>query len=185
MVRAAARSPDRTDPTTGRHGARANAPGRARRPSAHRHAEGLAAGELALGQQQAERALGDSAATNLRLRAETMSFLGNIAHEQGKPTEAEARPPRKSEPAPVDLRKSTRRRRSQTGIGARTRWLPGSFLRRRDRAGRAAPPRGDVGANSCRRWRRRSSRPVKFLFRCGTLPQTSGIPDDARGVSPD
>jgi tetratricopeptide (TPR) repeat protein len=54
-------------------------------------AEALAAGELALAQQQAERALRDSAATNLRLRAEVESFLGNIAHEQGKPTEAEAR----------------------------------------------------------------------------------------------
>lgn len=54
-------------------------------------AEALAAGELTLAQQQAERALRRSAATDLRLRAEAESFLGNIAHERGKPTEAEAR----------------------------------------------------------------------------------------------
>lgn len=54
-------------------------------------AEALAAGEFALAQQQAERALRDSAATDLRLRAEIESFLGNIAHARGRPTEAEAR----------------------------------------------------------------------------------------------
>lgn len=54
-------------------------------------AEALAAGELTLAQQQAERALRRSAVTDLRLRAEAESFLGNIAHERGKPTEAEAR----------------------------------------------------------------------------------------------
>jgi tetratricopeptide (TPR) repeat protein len=54
-------------------------------------AEALAAGELTLAQRQAERALLRSAATDLRLRAEAESFLGNIAHERGKPTEAEAR----------------------------------------------------------------------------------------------
>lgn len=62
-------------------------------PSEHLRtaAEALAAGELALAQQQAERALRGSAATDLRLRGEAESFLGNIAHERGKPTEAEAR----------------------------------------------------------------------------------------------
>jgi tetratricopeptide (TPR) repeat protein len=54
-------------------------------------AEALAAGELALAQQQAERALRDSAATDLRLRAEAESFLGNIAHERGEGKEAVAR----------------------------------------------------------------------------------------------
>ncbi len=54
-------------------------------------AEALAAGELALAEAQAERALRASADTDLRLRAEAESFLGNIAHERGKPTEAEAR----------------------------------------------------------------------------------------------
>lgn len=54
-------------------------------------AEALAAGELTLAQRQAERALRRSAATDVRLRAEAESFLGNIAHERGRPTEAEAR----------------------------------------------------------------------------------------------
>ncbi|MBV9143659.1 MAG: tetratricopeptide repeat protein [Pseudonocardiales bacterium] len=54
-------------------------------------AEALAAGELALAQKQAEKALHTSAATDLRLRAEAESFLGNIAYERGEPTEAEAR----------------------------------------------------------------------------------------------
>jgi tetratricopeptide (TPR) repeat protein len=54
-------------------------------------AEALAAGEFTLAQKQAERVLRVSTATDLRLRAEAQSFLGNIAHERGKPTEAEAR----------------------------------------------------------------------------------------------
>ncbi len=54
-------------------------------------AEALAAGELTLAKKQAEKALQMSADTDLRLRAEAESFLGNIAHERGKPTEAEAR----------------------------------------------------------------------------------------------
>lgn len=54
-------------------------------------AAALAAGELALAQMQAEKALQSSADTDLRLRAEAESFLGNIAHERGEPTEAEAR----------------------------------------------------------------------------------------------
>ncbi|HKR50185.1 MAG TPA: tetratricopeptide repeat protein [Pseudonocardiaceae bacterium] len=53
-------------------------------------AEALAAGELALAEEQAERALYASADTDLRLRAEAESFLGNIAHERGEPTQAEA-----------------------------------------------------------------------------------------------
>jgi tetratricopeptide (TPR) repeat protein len=53
-------------------------------------AEALAAGELALAQMQAEKALHASADTDLRLRAEAESFLGNIAHERRKPAEAEA-----------------------------------------------------------------------------------------------
>jgi tetratricopeptide (TPR) repeat protein len=53
-------------------------------------AEALAAGELALAQRQAEKALQASANTDLRLRADAESFLGNIAHERGKPAEAEA-----------------------------------------------------------------------------------------------
>jgi tetratricopeptide (TPR) repeat protein len=53
--------------------------------------EALAAGELVLAQKQAERALQASPDTDLRLRAEAESFLGNIAHKRGKPTEAEAR----------------------------------------------------------------------------------------------
>jgi tetratricopeptide (TPR) repeat protein len=54
-------------------------------------AEALAAGELALAEEQAEKALQASADTDLRLRAEAESFLGNIAHERGEPAEAEAR----------------------------------------------------------------------------------------------
>jgi tetratricopeptide (TPR) repeat protein len=54
-------------------------------------AEALAAGELALAQMLAEKALQASADTDLRLRAEAESFLGNIAHERGQPAEAEAR----------------------------------------------------------------------------------------------
>jgi tetratricopeptide (TPR) repeat protein len=54
-------------------------------------AEALAAGELALAEEQAEKALQASANTDLRLRAEAESFLGNIAHERGEPEEAEAR----------------------------------------------------------------------------------------------
>jgi tetratricopeptide (TPR) repeat protein len=54
-------------------------------------AEALAAGELALAQKQAEKALHASADTDLRLRAEAESFLGNIAYERGEPTEAEVR----------------------------------------------------------------------------------------------
>jgi tetratricopeptide (TPR) repeat protein len=54
-------------------------------------AEALAAGELALAEEQAEKALRASADTDLRLHAEAESFLGNIAHERGEPTEAEAR----------------------------------------------------------------------------------------------
>lgn len=53
--------------------------------------EALAAGELTLAEAQAERALQASADTDVRLRAEAESFLGNIAHERRKPTEAEAR----------------------------------------------------------------------------------------------
>ena len=54
-------------------------------------AEALAAGELALAEEQAEKALRASADTDLRLHAEAESFLGNIAHERGEPTKAEAR----------------------------------------------------------------------------------------------
>lgn len=57
----------------------------------HIAVEALAAGDLALAKQQAEKALRTSADTDLRLRAEAESFLGNIAHERGEPTEAEAR----------------------------------------------------------------------------------------------
>ncbi|MGH3722222.1 MAG: tetratricopeptide repeat protein [Pseudonocardiaceae bacterium] len=57
----------------------------------HTAAAALAAGELTLAQQQAEKALDASADTDLRLRAEAESFLGNIAYERGEPTEAEAR----------------------------------------------------------------------------------------------
>jgi len=53
--------------------------------------EALAAGELALAEKQAKEALRASGETDLRLRAEAESFLGNIAHERGEPTEAEAR----------------------------------------------------------------------------------------------
>jgi tetratricopeptide (TPR) repeat protein len=53
--------------------------------------EALAAGELTLAEEQAEKALQASADTDLRLRAEAESFLGNIAHERGVPKEAEAR----------------------------------------------------------------------------------------------
>ncbi|MGH3973942.1 MAG: hypothetical protein ACRDS9_11555, partial [Pseudonocardiaceae bacterium] len=54
-------------------------------------AEALAAGELALAEKKAEEALQTSADTDLRLRAEAESFLGNIAYERGEPTAAEAR----------------------------------------------------------------------------------------------
>ncbi len=57
----------------------------------HTAAEALAAGELGLAKQQAEKALQASRSTDLRLRAEAESFLGNIAHERGEPTAAEAR----------------------------------------------------------------------------------------------
>jgi tetratricopeptide (TPR) repeat protein len=53
--------------------------------------EALASGELALAEEQVEKALQASSDTDLRLRAEAESFLGNIAHERGKPKEAEAR----------------------------------------------------------------------------------------------
>jgi tetratricopeptide (TPR) repeat protein len=54
-------------------------------------AEGLAAGDLVLAEEQAKKAIQASADTELRLRAEAESFLGNIAHERGEPIEAEAR----------------------------------------------------------------------------------------------
>ncbi len=57
----------------------------------HTAAEALAAGDFALAKKQVERALQASPDTDLRLRAEAESFLGNIAHERGEPREAEAR----------------------------------------------------------------------------------------------
>ena len=51
----------------------------------------LTLGELDLAERHAEETLRTSAETDLRLRAEADSLLGNLAHEREKPQEAEAR----------------------------------------------------------------------------------------------
>lgn len=53
--------------------------------------QAMTLGELDLAEKYARLALRTSPDTDLRLRAETSSLLGNIAHEQGKPAKAEPR----------------------------------------------------------------------------------------------
>ncbi len=49
----------------------------------------LTLGEIDLAERHAREALRTSLGTDLRLRADTVSLLGNLAHERGKPAEAE------------------------------------------------------------------------------------------------
>jgi tetratricopeptide (TPR) repeat protein len=54
-------------------------------------ARALSLGDLDLAERYAREALRSAAAGDLRLQAEAQSLLGNVAHERGKPADAEAR----------------------------------------------------------------------------------------------